>query len=490
MNSKLITLTSAEPFVYGLEFDGKINLSINYGENPSIIGSNGAGKTKLAELICGKIALKSGTIRYGFMPDGVTYVKGRVVKMGFESAYTMADYNNMYYQQRFSACENTFDAIENKPMPTVKDHLESINGCDIDYWIKKLNLSPLLHKTLIMLSSGELRRFLIATVLIKKPDVVIFDNPFIGLDVDTKAQLNQLFSDISDRQQMIFIIPDIKEIPAISKTVIPIKAMRVLPKMSREEFIANKDFQSMLYSNVDSEIILPQKEHSDLKPFEIAAQLNGVTIEYPGRTLFKNLSWTIKRGEKWALIGGNGSGKSTLLSLITADNPRAYNMDITLFDQKRGTGESIWDIKKRIGYISAEMHLYFRENQPCIKVVASGLFDTQGLFRVCHQEQYAKAMEIMRTFGIAHLAEKPFLKTSDGEQRLVLLARTMIKNPDLLILDEPLHGLDAVNKAHARQVIDYYCRQPERTLIYVTHNFDEIPGNITQRFELFANFAL
>lgn len=485
MNYELIKLTSATPFVYGLDFGGTIDLSINYGENPSIIGSNGAGKTKLAEIICGKVALKSGTIRYGFMPDGGTYVKGRVVKMGFESAYTMADYNNMYYQQRFSACENTFDAVENKPMPTVKDHLDAVDGADKDYWISKLNLAPLFHKTLIMLSSGELRRFLIASVLIRKPDLVIFDNPFIGLDVDTKAQLNQLFSDIADRQQMIFIIPDIKEIPEISKTVIPVKNMKVLPKMSRENFLADKDFQKSLYhDNTDEKIILPIKEHSDLKPFDIAAQLHSVSIEYPSRTLFKNLSWTIHRGEKWALTGGNGSGKSTLLSLITADNPRAYNMDITLFDHKRGIGESIWDIKKRIGYISAEMHLYFRENQPCVKVVASGLFDTQGLFRVCHQEQYDKALEIMRTFGIAHLAERPFLKTSDGEQRLVLLARTLIKNPDLLILDEPLHGLDAVNKKRARNVIDFYCRQSGRTLIYVTHNFDEIPGNITERFSL------
>ena len=206
MNYALLQLIDAEPFVYGLDFDGKINLCIDYGENPSIIGSNGAGKTKLAEIICGKVALKGGSIRYGFMPDGGTYVKGRVVKMGFESAYTMADYNNMYYQQRFSACENTFDAIENKPMPTVKDHLDAVDGSDKDYWIEKLNLAPLFHKTLIMLSSGELRRFLLASVLIRKPDLVIFDNPFIGLDVDTKAQLNQLFSDIADRQQMIFII--------------------------------------------------------------------------------------------------------------------------------------------------------------------------------------------------------------------------------------------------------------------------------------------
>ena len=159
-------------------------------------------------------------------------------------------------------------------------------------------------------------------------------------------------------------------------------------------------------------------------------------------------------------------------------------MDISLFDRKRGTGESIWDIKKRIGYISAEMHLYFRENQPCKKVVASGLFDTQGLFRQCSDAQYQKAQQIMDTFGIGHLAERPFLQTSDGEQRLVLLARTMIKNPDLLILDEPLHGLDAVNKARAKQLINQYAAQPERTLILVTHEPENVPECVDRHFEL------
>ncbi len=159
-------------------------------------------------------------------------------------------------------------------------------------------------------------------------------------------------------------------------------------------------------------------------------------------------------------------------------------MDITLFDRKRGTGESIWDIKKRIGYISAEMHLYFRENQLCKKVVASGLFDTQGLFRQCTDAQYEKAQQVMDVFGIGHLAERPFLQTSDGEQRLVLLARTMIKNPDLLILDEPLHGLDAVNKARAKQLINQYAAQTGRTLILVTHEPENVPECVDRHFEL------
>ena len=483
--NKLIELIDAEPFVYGINFKNKVNLTVYEGEHPTIVGANGAGKTKLAEMIAGKVIVRSGVMRLSFLPEGVHYQKGKVIKAGFESAYTMADYANMYYQQRFSATENEWDAIQNTRRPTVENLIADLPGGDKDFWIEKLHLRPLFPKTLLMLSSGELRRFLIATILIKKPEIVIFDNPFIGLDAKTRVVLNQVFADIADRQQMIFVVPDVKDIPEISKSVIPCRDLEYFPKMEKSKFLTDKDFQQMIFSkNNANELRLPEPFVKEERQFEIAADLRNVAIKYPTRTLFEGISWQIKKGEKWSLSGPNGSGKSTLLSLVTADNPRSYNMDISLFDRKRGTGESIWDIKKRIGYISAEMHLYFRENQPCKKVVASGLFDTQGLFRQCSDAQYQKAQQIMDTFGIGHLAERPFLQTSDGEQRLVLLARTMIKNPDLLILDEPLHGLDAANKARAKQLINQYAAQPERTLILVTHEPENVPECVDRHFEL------
>ncbi len=483
--NKLIELIDAEPFVYGINFKNKVNLTVYEGEHPTIVGANGAGKTKLAEMIAGKVIVRSGVMRLSFLPEGVHYQKDKVIKAGFESAYTMADYANMYYQQRFSATENEWDAIQNTRRPTVENLIADLPGSDKGIWVEKLHLRPLFPKTLLMLSSGELRRFLIATILIKKPEIVIFDNPFIGLDAKTRIVLNQVFADIADRQQMIFVVPDVKDIPEISKSVIPCRDLEYFPKMDKDKFLADKDFLQMIFSkNNTNELRLPEPFVKEERQFEIAADLRNVTIKYPTRTLFEGISWQIKKGEKWTLSGPNGSGKSTLLSLVTADNPRSYNMDITLFDRKRGTGESIWDIKKRIGYISSEMHLYFRENQPCKKVVASGLFDTQGLFRQCSDAQYQKAQQIMDTFGIGHLAEWPFLQTSDGEQRLVLLARTMIKNPDLLILDEPLHGLDAANKARAKQLINQYAAQPERTLILVTHEPENVPECVDRHFEL------
>ena len=183
------------------------------------------------------------------------------------------------------------------------------------------------------------------------------------------------------------------------------------------------------------------------------------------------------------MLGINGSGKSTLLSLLCGDNPQAYANDITLFDRKRGSGESIWDIKKSIGYISPEMHLYYMKNVRCLDVVGSGFFDTVGLYRKCNAEQERIALVWMKAFRIERLKEISFLQVSSGEQRLVLLARVFVKNPDLLILDEPLHGLDYVNKQYAKELIEEFCDHT-KTLIYVTHYEDEIPKIVDKYFLL------
>lgn len=184
------------------------------------------------------------------------------------------------------------------------------------------------------------------------------------------------------------------------------------------------------------------------------------------------------------MLGPNGSGKSTLLSLICADNPQAYANNLELFGVKRGSGESIWDIKRNIGYVSPEMHHYYLKNVPCKDIVGSGLFDTIGLYRNCNKSQLETVATWMERFGIEKLAEKSFLKISSGEQRLCLLARAFVKEPSLLILDEPLHGLDASNKLKTRQIIDEFCNDASITLIYVTHYPEEMPTCVSKQFLL------
>ena len=216
----------------------------------------------------------------------------------------------------------------------------------------------------------------------------------------------------------------------------------------------------------------------------VTFRMEHVSIRYGSRTILKDLNWEVKNGEKWALLGPNGSGKSTLLSLVYADNPQSYANTLYLFDRKRGSGESIWEIKKRIGYVSPEMHLFYRENVPTSQVVGSGFFDSVGLFRKCTDEQLQVALAWMRIFGIEDLRDRLFLTLSSGEQRLALLARAFVKDPDLIVLDEPLHGLDINNKRKAAAIIERFCTQPGKTLIYVTHYPEELPACVDKQFRL------
>ena len=212
---------------------------------------------------------------------------------------------------------------------------------------------------------------------------------------------------------------------------------------------------------------------------DVVIDFRDVTLRYGEHTIFNNLNWTVCRGERWALMGRNGSGKSALLSLVCADNPQSYACDISLFGRRRGTGESIWDIKRRIGYVSPEMHRAYLKDLPAIEIVASGLHDSIGLYVRPRPEQMGVCKEWMRTFGIEELADRTFLTLSSGEQRLVLLARAFVKDPELLILDEPLHGLDTKRREEVRGIINAFGLREGKTVIMVTHYPEELPACIT-----------
>jgi molybdate transport system ATP-binding protein len=204
--------------------------------------------------------------------------------------------------------------------------------------------------------------------------------------------------------------------------------------------------------------------------------LQNVTIRYGSKTILDQFSWTINRGERWVLKGPNGAGKSTLLSLITADNPQSYAQDITLFGRKRGTGESIWDIKRNIGYVSPEMHLYFKETGTSFAVVASGLFDLLGVTRKVDEQQTEQVDACLAMFGLGYLRDRPFHTLSTGEQKMILIARAFVKNPPLLILDEPCQGLDPEEVEVLKEVINAIAASSDMTLIFVSHYAEDVPS--------------
>jgi molybdate transport system ATP-binding protein len=460
-------------------FNQPINWQIKAGEQWAIIGPNGAGKTLLVDTLAGKYALKSGDITC-LNAKGVKVKTSEYVKtVAFRDIYTLSDTRDSFYQQRWNVGVMQDDNPTRHLLPTTA---QSEWG---KHLISQFGIEDLLEKDIRLLSSGELRKFLVVKSLLSKPSILILDHPYIGLDAASRKVLNELLEEIVNegKVQIVLVLSNPTDIPQVVTHILPVASRSIRTAMQRKEFLEDKAFQKELLRGIKSgEITFPDTEKENLNSPEIV-KLNKIHIQYGKRVILHDLDWRIEKGEKWALLGPNGSGKSTLLSLISGDNPQAYANDIHLFGKKRGSGESIWEIKKRIGYISPEMHLHYLKNIPCLDIVGSGFFDTIGLYLSCSQLQKEKALEWMESFGIAHLKDTSFLQASTGEQRLTLLARVFVKNPDLLILDEPFHGLDATNKEKVKNIIEKFC-DTEKSLIFVTHYDEDIPKVVDKRFLL------
>src|SRR3546814_2601873 len=170
--------------------------------------------------------------------------------------------------------------------------------------------------------------------------------------------------------------------------------------------------------------------------------MRDVSVRYGDTQVLDKINWTVKHGERWVLSGPNGAGKSTLFSLINADNPQAYANDWLLFDRQRGSGESIWDIKKKIGYVSPELHQYFRTAYTCLQVVLSGFFDTLGLIRKVSPGQQQQARSWLKLLGLEAAENQAFRSSSLRVQRMTLITRALIKRPALLILYQHCTGMD------------------------------------------------
>ena len=434
-----------------------VNFCLDEGEHIAIVGRNGAGKSMFVDMITGRHPAFPDMVKYGFDEP-----YNNLKHITFRDTYGGDNDRTYFLQQRWNQMEI------DEETPTVGSKLEEayqLAGEDTPerrqlqrHIYELFHLDDLLDKYIILLSSGELRKYKLASSLFTKPKVLIMENPFIGLDKETRDQLKELMTMLAKEQglQIILVLAKTDEIPEFITHIVEVKEMKVLPK------VVNSQLNEVIH-------------------------FNNVTIRYGSRTILKDLDWTVMKGEHWSLSGQNGSGKSTLLSLVCADNPQSYACDISLFGHKRGSGESIWDIKKHIGYVSPEMHRSYKQNIPAIEIVASGLKDTIGLYTRPNEDEKEQCRKWMRIFGIGEMAERRFMEMSSGEQRLVLLARAFVKEPDLLILDEPLHGLDDVNRRKVKEIVDEYCQNPEVTLIYVTHYQEELPNCIDHSIFLNRN---
>ena len=446
---------------------------ISSGECWMLGGLSGSGKTTLAKIISNEIKNFEGKVKVSFDENSKLPKKVLYVSNWFQFSSLEGD-RNFYYQQRY----NQIAKNETLTVSAELSHFANEENLDfgiLESYLESFGFENFKNQQLIELSSGEHKKLQLLKALWLKPQVLIIDQPYTGLDVKSRQFLNQAFDDLIKENITLILINNDDEYPENVQYFVEIENGKLVHRNSPRDFSKGRERTPKL---------LPFfLQNNNENQGENLIKLENINISYGEKQVLKNIDWEVNSGEQWLLQGHNGSGKSTLLSLLNGDHPQAYANEIYLFGQKRGSGESIWDIKEKIGMISPELHWYFDMNANVGQTIASGFFDSMSLYQKLSFDQQQQLEQILYFFDLKDDKNKKLSTLPLGKQRLALLARTLIKKPKLLILDEPCQGMDNEQTQYFNQVIDDLASQ-RQSLIYVGHFESQLPKKLSHKLVL------
>lgn len=422
-----------------------LSFEINESDSIFISGDSGSGKTTLLKAIQNNISLYSGKIHYNLNLGDICLVsQTNLVK----SKSNLVD---SFYQQRFNSSYSS-DAM------TVKEYLDNDEDLRLPELLRSLEIDNLYNCSLLKLSNGQHKRLQLIKAILSNPKILLLDAPFTGIDQKSKKLIGKIISDL--KICVVATGEGTKELLTFNKEI-------SLKKKTTNLDEVNLDLKYNCKTN-----------------YEIAFQLENLIVGYRDKVVLSGISWTVRKGERWLLRGPNGVGKTTLLSVLNGDHPQAYKNKISLFDRKRGTGESIWDIKSKIGFFSPEVHAYFDQNATVFYTIAGGIFDSIGVSQKLSEDNNLLIKDWMEKLNLWGLKDSLLILLPRGIQRLVLLVRVLIKQAGLIILDEPCQGLDPRQTRLILDLVDQICMNKDVTLIYVSHELNDIPKSVNQYFDL------
>ncbi len=455
-----------------------INWSTDLGQSWAILGPNGAGKSTLIKVILGQLPY-CGTIKRAAQIstfDKIAYVSLEQQKILVAREEKKDRYEEYSGKEQHSLSGHEFIDPEGKQAEKVLETAE------------QLGIAAILEKPLRHFSNGETRKTIIAKALLADPRLLILDEPFDGLDSASSNWLSQSISGLIQSGLAVWLVshrfeelvPEIEHVLCLRSGKIFAQGLRskVLSMENLDRLYAEDEREGNLHANAENteekferliQQNVPESIATNKKPPCIIL-MRDVNVRYGENVVLEKFNWSVYQGENWKIIGPNGAGKSTLLSLISGDNLQAYSNQIYLFGKRRGSGESVWDIKQRIGLVSPEFQVRYRESISVMKVVLSGFFDTIGFYQAASETQKRTALNWMSFLKIDELAKQDYTQLSYGQQRLILIARAMVKSPPLLILDEPCQGLDSTNRDRVLELIDHIGLNSATQILYVTHS--------------------
>ncbi|WP_370871243.1 ATP-binding cassette domain-containing protein [Algoriphagus sp.] len=492
ISNTLLQVENAQVHYLGKVTFQRLNFSWQEGQHWAIIGDSGRELTAFLETLRGSTHLPQGRIS---RPFSESYTSNKTKEGSVSSfrdlmAYVSQQYRfrnksnlqNFYFQQRFNSSESDEAA-------TVREYLTENSSAGAGYWnlenvSELLRLTTLLDESILKLSNGETRRLSLALGLLSHPLIYLMDQPMTGLDQESRLAFGDFLKTIIEQGIHVLITTSSHEIPDGITHIANLETGGISETWTKENYpnIKKENTKIPWDPSLLEKLINPISPSS-----EIVIEMKDVSIRYGEKSILNGINWKVESGERWLIKGKNGSGKSTLISLLIGENPQAYSQNFWLFGRKRGTGESIWELKKPIGFVAPELVRFFPANQTVRKVILSGFFDTMGLFKKTTLEQDSKAEDWMRLFKLESFADLPIQRIPLEQQRWTLMARALIKDPKLLILDEASQGMDALQRAIFRKTIEKICDLSGITLIYVSHYSEDIPHQVNRILNLDTN---
>jgi molybdate transport system ATP-binding protein len=456
----------------------QIDWTLKAGQHWACLGPNGAGKTSLARVISGQATHYSGTIQRSdsFEDKGVAYVC-------FEQAKALCDRDKKLDDSEYRA-----DASD--PGTSVQAAILGGRTPDQQFqrWVERLRIGHILHRGLRFISTGEMRKTLLIRALLSEPALLILDSPLDGLDHSSQGEMRQVIDELLHSDMAVLMLcRQLADIPDGISHLLVLNSGDIAGSGERTAMMSNPDIQALMNPPLPELAALPAPAP---RPYELPVsgpllRLVNVAVSYGETQVLREVNWVLERDNHCSVSGPNGCGKTTLLSLITGDNHKAYGQDITLFGLRRGSGESVWDIKQKYGQLDNQLHLNFVRGMRVVEVVVSGFFDTIGLYDDWGDTQRDTADQWLAALGLAEHSRDSFDALSFGLQRMVLLARAMVKSPIILLLDEPTLGLDGHHRQLMLRAIDHIAANCDTRIIFVSHSAGDTPACINQhlRFE-------